>query len=215
MTVPESAPAQDRPVAIRGTIADAVARELPGLILAWTDVDVAPGSSPRPLRRRLAHESDRIRGGDAMMLPRRPIPSAYRALFRQIGLDPDSQPTPIERIVTTRIISGGLRSDGRLADASAIALLETSVPVWALDRDLSSGGLRLGLTGAGPASDASSGLVITDEGDLVVPLFADPPQRFAATSRSSRARLFAVGAPGVPPMTVDEALWLAAQLAAR
>lgn len=153
----------------------------------------------------MAHESDRIRGADALTLVRRPIPSAHRVFFRQIGLDPQATPTPIENIVATRIMRGGLRSAGRLADATTIALLETGVPVWALDRD----GLSpdLGLETDGEA------LVVTDGGDLLVPLFMELPRRHAATSGSSRARLFAVGVPGVSPMAVDEALWLAVQLA--
>lgn len=201
------------PVPTRGRIASSVAAEFPGLTFAWLDLDVQTGASPRALRQRLAHESDRIKGADALTLVRRPIPSAYRVFFRQIGLDPETDRTPIEQIVLTRIVRGGLRSNGRLADACGVALLETGVPVWGLDRNRLSGDLQLEIAMVIAPDAEHSGLVITDAGDLAIPLFRGVPERFVPTPESSRVRLFAVGVPGVPPMTVDEALWLATQLA--
>ena len=49
-----------------------------------------------------------------------PIPHAYRAFFRQIGLDPDIDRIPSEEAAVARLLHGGFRSedliDGRAAD---------------------------------------------------------------------------------------------------
>ena len=62
-----------------------------------------------------------------------PVPWAYRVFFRHIGLDPDVTRTPIESAALERLIRGGWRSENLLDDALTIALIETGVPLWALD----------------------------------------------------------------------------------
>ena len=61
------------------------------------------------------------------------MPSAYRVFFRHIGLDPDVQRTPVEAAVLERMLRGGFLSGGMLDDILLIALMDTGVPVWALD----------------------------------------------------------------------------------
>ena len=65
----------------------------------------------------------------------RPVPWAYRVLFRHLGLDPDVTRTPIEALVLERLMHGGFAPRGMPEDALALATLETGVPVWAVDAD--------------------------------------------------------------------------------
>ena len=64
-----------------------------------------------------------------------PVPWAYRVFARQVGVDPDTDRTPVERIALDRLKHGGLRSERLLDDALTIAVAETGVPVIALDPD--------------------------------------------------------------------------------
>ena len=64
----------------------------------------------------------------------KPVPQAYRAFFRQIGLDPDVQRIPSEQAALARLVQGGFRSVDLIADACLIALVETGVPVAAARR---------------------------------------------------------------------------------
>ena len=71
----------------------------------------------------------------------RPIPWAYRVFFRQIGLDPDRDRTPVEQLVLDRLQDGGFRSrglPGRRADDRDV---ETGVALRAFDADRLEGGL--------------------------------------------------------------------------
>ncbi len=61
------------------------------------------------------------------------MPAAYRVFFRHIGMDPDIDRTPIEAAVLERMLRGGFLTGGLIADVLLIALLDTGVPVWALD----------------------------------------------------------------------------------
>ncbi len=63
--------------------------------------------------------------------------------FRHIGLDPDVVRTPIEAAVLERMMRGGFLSGGLLDDVLLIALLDTGVPVWALDADSVDGPLGI------------------------------------------------------------------------
>ena len=78
-----------------------------------------------------------------MSVRREPVPAAYRVFFRQIGLDPDVARTPIEAAVLERMLHGGFLSGGLLADVLLIALVDTGVPVWALDAEAVDGPLGI------------------------------------------------------------------------
>ena len=82
----------DEPV--EGRVDPELAAELPGLRLRWTVVAAGGGRTPRALRRRLEDVTTRFRGADAIAVRTRPVPRAYRAFFRQVGLDPDVERTP-------------------------------------------------------------------------------------------------------------------------
>ena len=85
-----------------------------------------------------------MRGGRAVELRREPVPAAYRVFYRHIGIDPDSTRTPVEEAALARLVEGGHRSRGPLADALLLALLDTSVLVNAFDAEAVDGlpGLR-------------------------------------------------------------------------
>ena len=64
-----------------------------------------------------------------------PVPHAYRVFFRHVGLDPDATARPVEAAALDRLMHGGFASRDRLADALLLAVVETGVPVWALDAE--------------------------------------------------------------------------------
>jgi DNA/RNA-binding domain of Phe-tRNA-synthetase-like protein len=202
-----------------GWVAHELAEELPGLWLASLEAPVAGARTPRGLRERLRTASDRFGGARAVMLRGEPVPAAYRAFFRQVGLDPDVDRPPGEAAIVERLLHGGFASAGRLADALLLAVVETGVPVFALDDDRLEGPLGLRTAAAGErvgegelAHDAPVGrIVVADAARAVAVLFSPPAASHAAGARTGRARLFAVAVAGVPSIHVEEALWTAAE----
>jgi hypothetical protein len=169
--------------------------ELPGLALAWCTAELPtdPRHSSPALRARLRALSDRWRGADAIVLRSRPIPHAYRVLFRSLGIEPDVDRIPVEGYVVERLRRGAFPSRGTLADALLLACVETGVGVWACDDPRA---LRLELI-----DDRVS---VASEAGLIARAFSAPPPV------SSRVlALYAIVAPGVPFIAVEEALWTA------
>ncbi len=124
-----------RPELVRGWCEREVSEELPGLHLIQIRSSVARTlrDSPPGVKRRLAVLSNRWGGAHAVGLRQRPVPAAYRVFFRHIGLDPDVVRTPLEEAMFARMMQGGFHSNHLLADALLITLVDTGVPVWALD----------------------------------------------------------------------------------
>jgi DNA/RNA-binding domain of Phe-tRNA-synthetase-like protein len=110
-----------------GWVAAELAEELPGLGLLCTTIDGGSGRSPSALKHRLLELSDRFGGAQAVMLRQRPIPWAYRVFQRQIGLDPDQTPSPVEQLTLERMREGRFKSRGRLEDSITIATVEVGV----------------------------------------------------------------------------------------
>lgn len=204
-----------------GWVSNALAEEFPRLGLVTREAEVTKlGRSPQGVRDRLALLADRFRGADALVLRQRPVPHAYRVFFRHIGLDPDVTRVPAEAAAVDRLMRGGLPSRGLVADAQTIAVMETGVPVWALDGDVvESPRLGLRLTGAdellGEGERATplppERIVVVDERTPIALLFGDPIARYAAGKRTRRVLLFAVRVDGVPDAHVEEALWTCAE----
>lgn len=196
--------------------------ELPQLRLVLsrarlTRAGSAGGRSPRGVQRRLEDLSNRYRGARAVGVRREPVPSAYRVFYRQIGLDPEVARTPIEAVVLERMLRGGFLSEGLLQDALLIALIDTGVPVWALDARAVQGelGVRLSSEGErlGRAADAWSlpagRLVVADDSVALGLLFGEMAGECQPDGRTSELELFAVQVSGVPTLYVEEALWSA------
>ncbi len=200
-----------------GFVAPELRAEFPGLRLDWVTVKTALGPSPKELRRRLAELSSRYRGPSVIAMRTKPIPHAYRTFYRQIGLDPDVDRVPIEAAGVARLMQGQFVSKDVLADACLIALIETGVPIWALDAELvDAGGLgiratvageRLGTAEAGDHLPAGR-LAVADAHHVHALLFGELAPGHAVTPRSKRAVLFSVGVDGVPAIHVEEALWV-------
>jgi DNA/RNA-binding domain of Phe-tRNA-synthetase-like protein len=198
-----------------GWVARELAVEFPALRVAWVAVDAPRSSrSPRELRERMRLLADRFRGPRALTMRREPVPAAYRAFFRQVGMDPDVQRTPAEAAALERLMEGGVRPRGALADALALAVLETGVPVWALDDARVDGPLGLRDAQAGErlgegelAADLPAGrVVVADAARAVAVLFGDIARSHLPRRATTRLRLFTVAVPGVPALHVEEAL---------
>jgi DNA/RNA-binding domain of Phe-tRNA-synthetase-like protein len=183
-------------------VAPELAREHPGLWVAWTDVAAAPGRTPPELRARLRALADRMRGAQAIALRSREVPHAYRVFFRHVGLDPDVVRTPVEEVTLRRMADGGLHPLGLVEDALTVAVLETGVGVLAFDAD--------GVLGA-PAVrlDDAGRIVLADEDGTLAVLFGEPTGRAALSRRTRRVALVAVAVPNVADVFVEEALWIA------
>lgn len=194
--------------------------ELPGLQLMVAEVDVGRGGSltgrsPHDIQARLRELSSRFRGARAVSLRSEPVPAAYRVFYRHIGLDPDVTRTPIEQAVLERMLRGGFLSAGLLDDVLLIGLLDTGVPVWALDSESLDGPLGLRPTregehlGRSPSAQPlpSGRLVVADASGALAVLFGDVAPAHRPNSRSGRLTLFAVQVGGVPGLYVEESLW--------
>jgi DNA/RNA-binding domain of Phe-tRNA-synthetase-like protein len=203
----------------RGWVDAELAQELPELTL-WSVPAGAPPPrrSPPELRERLRMLATRLRGAEAVELRRRPVPHAYRVFFRQIGLDPDDRRTPVEEATMRRLMHGGYESHGALEDALLLAVVETGVPVWAVDEDTLDGplGVRAARRGEqrpradGFADDLPEGrLVVADAAGPVAVLFGEPDARHAVTRHTRAIRLFSLQVGGVPDVHVEEAFWTA------
>ena len=123
------------PELVAAAVDPLVAAEHPGLRVWTARVPGGTGRTPPGLRERLALHADRLRGREAVALRTRPVPWAYRVLFRHLGLDPDVTRTPLEELVVDRLLHGGFAARALPEDALALATLETGVGVWALDAD--------------------------------------------------------------------------------
>ena len=205
-----------------GFVEPRLREEFPGLRLAWTAVDARVRGSSREVERRLRELSNRYRGAGVVAMRTQPIPHAYRAFFRQVGLDPDAARIPSEAAAVRRLLHGSFQSRNALADALLIAVVETGVPVWALDArvaDLSSLGIRVSVAGDRLGDGAGGGiplpkgqLVVADSVAVHATLFGEPATGHAPGPRTSRIVLFAVGVDGVPAIHLEEALWVASDV---
>jgi DNA/RNA-binding domain of Phe-tRNA-synthetase-like protein len=205
-----------------GWCAAEIARELPGLRLHVLDVQVArrgslTGDSPPDVQERMRALSSSVRGARAIGVRREPVPAAYRAFFRHIGLDPDVERTPIETAVLERMLRGGFPSGGLLEDVLRIALIDTGVPVGALAGESLDGPLgiraseeeeRLGRSRQGLPLPAGR-LVLADASAALAPLFGQPAEEHRPRARTRVLTLFAIQVAGVPGLYVEEALWSA------
>jgi DNA/RNA-binding domain of Phe-tRNA-synthetase-like protein len=203
-----------------GFLAPDVAVEFPGLRLDWVTVAARARSSPPSVVERLRQLASRYRGSNVVAMRTKPIPHAYRAFYRQIGLDPDVERIPSERAAVQRLLDGGFRSVDLIADACLVALLETGIPVWALDSDaVAPPGLGIRTTTAedrrfspdAPYLEPGS-LAVADSARIHGLLFADPEAASAVRPRTTRVALFSVAVDGVPAIHVEEALWICTEL---
>lgn len=199
-----------------GYVTPELREEFPRLALRYLIIDRGSGRSPREVKARLRSLSDRFGGAQAIALRQKPIPWAYRVFFRQIGLDPDEQPTPVEHAALNRMKHGRFRSRNLLDDALTIAIVESGVAVRAFDADRIEGRLGIRLSGPGEELEGRPGglptgtLVIADEVRPIALLFGTTAANRGVHPKTARTVLAAIQVKGVPDISVEEALWLAA-----
>jgi DNA/RNA-binding domain of Phe-tRNA-synthetase-like protein len=208
--------------AVEGFLDPEVRAEFPGLDLRWVTIEAHAGPSPRELKGRLRALSNRFRGDSVVAMRTQPIPRAYRVFFRQIGLDPDVSRVPSEQAAVSRLLHGRLLTRDLIADALLVAVVETGVPVWALDAEVvDAGGPGIRVARAGERLGAGESAPPVSPGDLVVAdhrgcvhavLFGEIAPGHGPRPDTTRVLLFALGVPGVPSIHVEEALWTAAEL---
>jgi DNA/RNA-binding domain of Phe-tRNA-synthetase-like protein len=206
----------DDPELHAGWVDHELREELPGLRLVSAPTPAPAGRSPRALRRRLGALADRYHGARALSVRTEPVPAAYRVFFRHAGMDPDDRRPPSEAAAMRRLMEGGFVSRSWLEDALLLAVLETGVPVWALDAERVDG--PLGIRAAGPSERLGEGelapdlrpgrLVVADAAVPVAGLFDDGvAASHAPTRRTTNLLLFAVAVDGVPDLHVEEAMF--------
>lgn len=204
--------------AAQGSIAPELEAEFPGLRLLWVTAAARLRSSPDEIKGRLRELSSRYRGDHVVAMRTQPIPHAFRAFFRQIGLDPDVTRTPAEAAALERLLRGGFPSRNLIEDARLIAVVETGVPIWALDADhVDAGGLGIRATAPGDRLGsgeharplASGRLVVADSRLIHALLFEEVCPDHCVGRSTERVALFVVGVEGVPTIHLEEALWIA------
>ena len=197
-----------------------VADEFPELRLFELAVDARPGRTPRSVQERLRYLSSRFRGPQAVAQRQQPVPWAYRVFYRHVGLDPDADRTPAEAAMLDRLMHGGFKSDNLLDDALLVALVETGVPIWALDAAKVDGtlGVRVAADGehlgrAGDAPPVPAGrLVVADARSPLAVLFGELAPGHGVTRDTASMRLFSVQVAGVPAIHVEEALFQCSEI---
>jgi DNA/RNA-binding domain of Phe-tRNA-synthetase-like protein len=199
-----------------GWVDPILAEEFPGLALA---VRSCPGPVPGDpgVTERLAAVASRIRGRSAIEMRRETVPAAYRAFYRQVGLDPDAEMTPVEAAVGRRLFDGGVKAGDPLRAALELAVLETGAPVYAFDAGALVGSLEVRASLPGEELAGPQGLPVRSRGRLVVAdevgplslLFGEACGRGAPMPTSGELLLVAIGVSGVAPMVLDEALEIA------
>ena len=206
------------PPVAQGWVARELAEDFPELGLRYLTVEARPGRSPEPVRRRLRELAGRITGGHVIHMRQDTVPWAYRVFWRQVGMDPDTDRTPVERVAVDRLRQGGLPSRNLLEDALTIAILETGVALTGFDADRLEGplGLRLAAAGeplgAGGRPLAEGRIVLADERRALAVLGEEVTEELGPTRHTSRVAIAAVYPRGVPDMSVEEALWTVADL---
>ena len=154
--------------------------------------------------------------------------AAHRAFLRRIGRDPNRDHSPQEAAYHDRIFHGAFPVRDALQDLLLVVLLETGVPIWAIDADRTDGelGLRHSLPGElqGPRVDAAHEPppaatrpepVVVDGAGVVAEVGREPRDSHRATYRTRRTTFFCARVPGLPALRVEEAIWLCRSLVDR
>jgi DNA/RNA-binding domain of Phe-tRNA-synthetase-like protein len=200
-----------------GWIEAELADEFPELGVVHTPLAARPGRSPQEVKERLRRMANRYTGGHVIHMRQDAVPWAYRVFARQVGLDPDTDRTPVEAIALERLRHGGFKSRNLVDDALTIAIAETGVPVLALDADRLDGelGLRLSRPGerlAGVRPLSARQIVLADDVRPVAVVMAEVSHEAGVTPTTERMVLCALRVKGVPPIAVEEALWTTAEV---
>ena len=200
-----------------GWVEAELAAEFPQLGVVHAPLEARSGRTPVEVKQRLRDLANRYTGGRVIHMRQDAVPWAYRVFARQVGVDPDSDRTPVEAIALERLRHGGLKSENLLDDALTIAICETGVPVFALDADKVEGepGLRLSRPGerlAGVRPLSARQIVVADDRRPVAIVLGEVSHDAGVTPATERMVLCALRVKGVPDIAVEEALWTTAEV---
>ena len=90
-----------------GWVEEELAGDFPELGLVHAPLDVVPRRSPPDVKERLRALADRYTGAKVVHMRQDAVPWAYRVFSRQVGIDPDTDRTPVEAIAVERLRHGG------------------------------------------------------------------------------------------------------------
>jgi DNA/RNA-binding domain of Phe-tRNA-synthetase-like protein len=200
-----------------GWIEAELAEEFPQLGVVHAPLAARPARSPVEVKERLRQLANRYTGGHVIHMRQDAVPWAYRVFARQVGIDPDSDRTPVEAIALERLRHGGFKSQNLVDDALTIAIAETGVPVFALDADRVEGepGLRLSRPGERLSAArllSERQIVVADDARPVALVLGEVSPAAGVTPETKRMILCALRVKGVAPIAVEEALWTAAEV---
>ena len=203
-----------------GWVEAELAADFPELALVHTELDVRPRRSPREVKQRLRLLADRYTGAKVIHMRQDAVPWAYRVFSRQVGIDPDSDRTPVEALAVERLRHGGLKSENVVDDALTIAIAETGVPVFVLDAAKVEGELGLRLARAGEQLTElrplrARQLVVADDRRPLALVLGAVSEDVGVTTGTEHMHLCALRVKGVPPIVAEEALWIAAETLAQ
>lgn len=197
-----------------GWVDHVVAREFPQLRMRYTVIDAGPVKSPIEMQHRLNDISTRFRGQKAMELPSKPIPSAYRVFQRQVGLNPETHPSPIEAISRDRILRGTFLSRDRLRDALLIATIESQIAISVIDADTVELPLGIRQVRADDSTELPGGtLALADADGVIAELLGPPEPAHEVHLHTKRTVVAAIGVAGIADWMLDDALWRVADIA--
>jgi DNA/RNA-binding domain of Phe-tRNA-synthetase-like protein len=194
-----------------GWVESELAGEFPDLQLSYAAIAACPGQSPPEVRQRLRTLADRYTGSRVIHMRQDAVPWAYRVFSRQVGIDPDTDRTPVEALAVERLRRGGLASANLVDDALTITIAETGVAVFVLDADKLEGeiGLRLARSGewlSDRRALAARQLVVADATRPVALVLGEVSPRAGVTAATQRMVMCALRVKGVPPVVAEEAL---------
>jgi DNA/RNA-binding domain of Phe-tRNA-synthetase-like protein len=200
-----------------GWVEAQLADEFPQLGIVHAPLEARSGRTPVEVKERLRELANRYTGGRVIHMRQDAVPWAYRVFARQVGVDPDTDRTPVEAIALERLRHGGLKSENLLDDALTIAICETGVPVFALDADRMEGepGLRLSRPGerlAGVRPLSARQIVVADDRRPVAIVLGEVSHEAGVTPATEHMVLCALRVKGVPEIAVEEALWTTAEV---
>jgi len=202
----------------QGWVAPELAAEFPGLDVYWLTVEARPVKTPDAVRERMRYLAGRITGATVVQSRQDTVPWSYRVLWRRLGVDPDTDRTPVEELMVQRLEHGGLPSRGMPIDAIVVATLETGVPVLVADATKLSGVPGLRPAAAGESLGGAEGMLRT--GEVIYADERGPLARLngeVAIDRSvgddtTAMAICALAAAAVSQIEIDEALWIAADM---
>lgn len=203
-----------------GWVSPELAAEFPGLAVYWLTVTARPGKTPKAVRERMRMLAGRISGATVVQSRQDTVPYSYRVLWRRLGVDPDTDRTPVEELMVQRLEHGGLPSRGMPNDAVVVATLETGVPVFVADAAKLSGspGLRPAVAGetlGGMEGMLRAGEVIyADEQAPLARLDGQVASDYAVDDATTAIAVCALAASTVSQVEIEEALWIAADMLA-